>query len=63
MNLKSIKFGGLTLRDVKASVTEGQNAPLLLGMSALKRLGTIEIDNQNKVLKIKHLKKVSSEKD
>ena len=50
--LKEIKFGGLVLNDVRASVVESQNAPLLLGQSVLKRLGKIEIDNLNRVLKI-----------
>ena len=50
--LKEIKFGGLVLNDVRASVVESQNAPLLLGQSVLKRLGKIEIDNVKRVLKI-----------
>lgn len=50
--LKEIKFGGLVLNDVRASVVESQNAPLLLGQSVLQRLGKIEIDNVKRVLKI-----------
>lgn len=50
--LKEIKFGGLVLNDVRASVVESQNAPLLLGQTVLQRLGKIEIDNTNRVLKI-----------
>lgn len=52
INLRQINFGGLELRDVRASVVKSQNAPLLLGQSVLGRLGKIEIDNQNRVLKI-----------
>lgn len=50
--LKEIEFGGLTLRDVRASVVESQNAPLLLGQTVLQRLGKIEIDNTKRILKI-----------
>ena len=50
--LKEIKFGGLILRDVRASVVETQNAPLLLGQTILQRLGKIEIDNTQRILKI-----------
>lgn len=50
--LKQIEFGGLILRDVRASVVERQNAPLLLGQTVLQRLGKIEIDNTQRILKI-----------
>ena len=50
--LKEIEFGGLVLHDVRASVVDTQNAPLLLGQTVLQRLGKIEIDNANRVLKI-----------
>ena len=50
--LKEIEFGGLILRDVRASVVESQNAPLLLGQTVLQRLGKIEIDNTQRILKI-----------
>lgn len=52
INLSSINFGGLTLTDVRASVVKSQNAPLLLGQTVLQRLGKIEIDNANRILKI-----------
>ena len=50
--LKQIEFGGLVLHDVRASVVETQNAPLLLGQTVLQRLGKIEIDNTQRLLKI-----------
>jgi clan AA aspartic protease (TIGR02281 family) len=50
--LKEVQFAGLILRDVRASVVQSQQAPLLLGQSVLKRLGKIEIDNAYRVLKI-----------
>lgn len=53
-NLKRVEFGEFTLNNVRASVVRNQKAPLLLGQSVLGRLGKIEIDNQNMVLKITH---------
>ena len=50
--LKNINFGGLELKDVRASVTKSQRAPLLLGQTILQRLGKIEIDNEKRVIKI-----------
>lgn len=52
ININSIIFAGLTLNDVRASVVQSQNAPLLLGQSVLQRLGKIEIDNAKRILKI-----------
>ncbi len=53
VNLREVKFGGLTLENVRASVVRNQRAPLLLGQSVLGRLGSIEIDNEGKKLIIK----------
>lgn len=53
INLRNIDFGGLRLMNVKASVTKNQKAPLLLGQTVLGRLGSIEIDNNNKKLIIR----------
>jgi clan AA aspartic protease (TIGR02281 family) len=58
INLKNVTFGELMLNNVKASIVKSQKAPLLLGQSVLSRLGTIEIDNQKKVLKITYKKKL-----
>ncbi len=44
LNLKEIEFAGLKLFNVKASIVNNLNAPLLLGQSAIKKLGKIEID-------------------
>jgi clan AA aspartic protease (TIGR02281 family) len=52
VNLRQINFGGLELKNIRASVVRSQSAPLLLGQSILQRLGKIEIDNEHKVLKI-----------
>ena len=52
INLEKIEFGEMTLNNVRASVVRGQAAPLLLGQSVLARLGRIEIDNANQMIKI-----------
>ena len=52
VRLHSVTFGGLTLNNVRASITHSQAAPLLLGQSVLSRLGKVEIDNQANVLRI-----------
>ena len=56
INLKNVNFGGLDLNNVRASVVRNQKAPLLLGQSVLGRLGKIEIDNSNNILRITHNK-------
>jgi clan AA aspartic protease (TIGR02281 family) len=52
INLREVDFGGLILRNVKASVVHNKNAPLLFGQSALGKYGQITIDNTNKTLTI-----------
>ncbi len=56
INIRQVDFGGLKLENVRASVVRNQKAPLLLGQSVLGRLGKIEIDNNNRILKITHQK-------
>lgn len=56
LNLHTVHFGDLSLENVRASVVRNQNAPLLLGQSVLARLGKFEVDNENRVLKIKYFK-------
>ncbi|MBO7580709.1 MAG: tetratricopeptide repeat protein [Bacteroidaceae bacterium] len=58
INLRKVKFGDVELDNVKASVVKNQKAPLLLGQTVLSRIGKIEIDNENKVLRLRYLKKV-----
>lgn len=50
--IRKIEIGGLILRNVEASVVHNNNAPLLLGQSALSRLGRIEIDYNTSTLTI-----------
>lgn len=45
-----VNFGGLELKNVKASIVRNQKAPLLLGQSVLSRLGKIEIDYKQQCL-------------
>ena len=52
VNLKKITIGEVELENVHASVVKGQTAPLLLGQSALGRVGKIEIDNFQQTIKI-----------
>ena len=47
INLKEVKIGSRILRNVKASVSDNIESPLLLGQSALEQFGSIEIDNKN----------------
>jgi clan AA aspartic protease (TIGR02281 family) len=52
VNLRTVVFGDLELNNVRASVVRNQKAPLLLGQSVLSRIGKIEIDNENNVIKV-----------
>jgi clan AA aspartic protease (TIGR02281 family) len=50
INLKKIEIGDLVLENVRASIVHALEAPLLLGQSALSRLGSIEFDYTNSTL-------------
>ena len=47
--LREIEIDGLMLYDVEASISDEMSAPLLLGQSAIQKLGTIQI-NGNKLI-------------
>lgn len=47
INLREVKIGNMILDNVKATVVDNVNAPLLLGQTVLERFGKIEIDNGN----------------
>lgn len=51
--LKEIEFNGIKLNNVQASVVHQLKAPLLLGQSAISKLGKIEIDPYDNFLIIK----------
>lgn len=52
VKLKKIDINGLILNNVEASIINSDSAPLLLGQSALSRLGKIQIDYKNSTLTI-----------
>jgi hypothetical protein len=52
INLRVIEFAGLKLYDVKASVVHQLSAPLLLGQSAISKLGKIQMDPLTNTLTI-----------
>ena len=51
INLKDIEISGIHLYNVQAIVIEGQNAPLLMGQSAIQKLGSIEINGNILIIK------------
>lgn len=50
INLKEIEIGGLKLRDIEAIVIASQNAPLLLGQSAIQKLGHIQLNGSQLII-------------
>jgi clan AA aspartic protease (TIGR02281 family) len=44
INLKEIEIAGFTLHNVSASIVKNADAPLLLGQSALSKLGTFQLN-------------------
>lgn len=42
--LDEIEFAGLKLKNVEASIVDNQKAPLLLGQSAIQKLGKIQLE-------------------
>ena len=52
IKLKKIEISGLVLNNVEATIINSDSAPLLLGQSALSRLGKIQIDYRNSTLTI-----------
>ena len=52
VRINNVNFGGVDLNNIRASVVNNQKAPLLLGQSVLSKLGRVEIDNKNNVIRI-----------
>lgn len=50
-NIRSLTIGTRTINNVHAVVIDGQNAPLLLGQTAIRRLGKIQFDNNYLIIK------------
>ena len=49
-NLRSLQIGNRTLQTVSCSIANSVNAPMLLGQSALKKLGSYRVDYDNGLL-------------
>lgn len=47
INLRSVVIGNREVNNVKATVVENQQAPLLLGQTVLKNFGKVTIDYEN----------------
>ncbi len=52
IRLKSVQIGDRILTDVRATVVDNMEAPLLLGQSALDRFNTVSIDYTNNTINI-----------
>lgn len=50
INLRDIEISGLHLKNVQATVISSQNAPLLLGQSAIQKLGRISLDGDKLII-------------
>lgn len=48
--LRDVEIGGMHLHDIRATVIEGQNAPLLLGQTAIEALGRISIEGNRLII-------------
>ena len=52
IRLRSVQIGSKSLSDVRATVVDNMEAPLLLGQSALDRFASVNIDYKNNVINI-----------
>lgn len=50
VNIRNLTIGNIKIENVKASISKSLNAPLLLGQSALLKLGKYSIDNDKSVM-------------
>lgn len=50
VNLKDFEIGGLHLQDVLATIKDGQNVPLLMGQSAIEKLGRVSIEKDRLII-------------
>ena len=48
--LRNIEIGGITIKDVAAVISNSLDAPLLLGLSAIQKLGPIQLDGNTLVI-------------
>lgn len=57
LNIKSLMIGGLEVKNVRCTVEENIDGPLLLGQSVLQELGEVTIDYNEKVIKVRNGRK------
>ena len=57
ITLRELDIGGIKLYNVKASIVHSLHAPLLLGQSAIKKLGKIELNGDTLLILGKYLNK------
>ena len=50
INIKDFEIGGMHIENVSATVIAAQTAPLLMGQSAIQKLGRIQIEGSNLIL-------------
>lgn len=50
INLRDVEIGGMHIHNVEATVIEGQNAPFLLGQSAIQELGMVSIEGSKLII-------------
>ena len=50
VNLKDFEVGGFHLSNVTATVKDGQNVPLLMGMSAIEKLGKVTLSGNKLII-------------
>ena len=48
--LRDVEIGGMHIHNIDATVIEGQNAPLLLGQTAIQELGRISIEGNRLII-------------
>lgn len=48
--LRDVEIGGMHIHNIDATVIEGQNAPLLLGQSAIQELGMVSIEGSKLII-------------
>ena len=53
INLNTVQIGNKLLTNVRATVVDNMEAPLLLGQSALENFSSVSIDYTNNVIRIK----------
>lgn len=50
INLRDVEIEGFHIYDIEANVIKGQNAPLLLGLSAIQAIGKVTIDKDKLII-------------